>query len=163
MCPVDGLRSLSMKKKRTGTNDKRSELQRLMKDARSRKLDVVLCYKLDRFFRSLKNMVVTLEEFSELRVNFVCLKDQIDMTTSTGRLMTHIIAAFAEFESAIIKERVTAGVHAAMKKKGGRPWGPPRKFDKDNVHALKKKGNSIDEIAEKLKISRSSVFKTLAG
>jgi DNA invertase Pin-like site-specific DNA recombinase len=63
----------------TGTNDKRPQLQELLKDCRCRKVDVVVCWKLDRFFRSLKMLVNTLQELDELGVKFISLRDQIDL------------------------------------------------------------------------------------
>ena len=93
----------------------------MMKAARQRKFDVLVCWKLDRLFRSLKHLVNTLQEFEDLGIKFISLKDNIDLSTSSGRLMTHLIAAFAEFEASLIRERVTAGVRAKIQKTG--KWG----------------------------------------
>mgnify|MGYP001954308720 CR=1 FL=1 len=71
---------------------------------------------MDRLARSLKNLILTLQDFNELGVEFIRLKDQIDLTTSAGKLMFHIIGAFAEFEADIIKERVMAGLTNAKAK-----------------------------------------------
>ncbi len=145
--------------KATGTNDKRPQLQALLRDARERKFDVVLCWKLDRFFRSLKGMVVTLQEFEELGVEFVSLKDQLDLTTSAGRLMTHILAAFAEFEAGIIRERVRAGIANARAK--GKKLGRPYQIDAAKARALRAEGLSLSEIAKRLGSTKSGVSKTL--
>lgn len=94
----------------TGTNANRYGLKNLMSDAKTRKIDIILIWKLDRLFRSLKDLVVTLNDLDELGVMLISLKDQIDMTTSTGRLMTHLLGAFAQFEADLIKSRVKAGI-----------------------------------------------------
>lgn len=144
---------------KTGTNGNRPALKELMTACRSRSIDIVLCIKLDRLFRSLSGLIATLKEFEDLGVKFVCQKDQIDLTTSSGRLMVQIIAAFAEFESSIIKERVTSGVRAAIEKRGGK-WGP-QMIDRTKVLSLKNLGLSAVQIAKKLNISRSSVYNCL--
>jgi DNA invertase Pin-like site-specific DNA recombinase len=103
----------------------RPGLERLMTDARKRKFDCVMVYKYDRFARSLKELVVALEEFKELGIDFISLHDGVDTTTSTGRLMFNIIASFAEFERDIIRQRVVSGVEQARRegKVFGRPIG----------------------------------------
>src|SRR5258708_1137164 len=85
--------------KLTGTHGNRPQLKNLMSDVRQRQVDLVICWKLDRLFRSLKDLISTLQEFSELGVEFISLKDNIDLTTSAGRLMLHILGAFGEFEA----------------------------------------------------------------
>lgn len=99
---------------RTGTNGKRPALQRMLADARARKLDVILCWKLDRVFHSFPDMVNALQLLVDLGIDFVSLKDAgVDMATSAGRLLTHVLGAFAEFEASIIRQRVRAGVTIA--------------------------------------------------
>ncbi len=107
----------------SGSKDRRPQLDRLMDAARSRKIDVLIVWKLDRFARSLKHMVVALSEFESLGVPFVSLRDNLDLTTPSGRLMFHVVSAMAEFERALIQERVRAGLqHARAKgKRLGRP------------------------------------------
>lgn len=145
--------------KATGTNSNRPELQRLLSDAKKRKIDLVVCWKLDRLFRSLKNLVTTLQEFSDIGVEFISLKDQIDMSTASGRLMTHLLAAFSEFEADLIKERVLAGLNAA--KRNGKILGRPKTINEDNIIKLRRQGKSITVISEELNISRGAVHKTL--
>ena len=98
---------------KTGTHANRPGFQRLMQACRQRQLDIVICWKLDRLFRSLKDLLSTLAEFSELGVQFVALKDSIDLTTASGRLMAQLLGAFGEFEAALIRERVRAGLKNA--------------------------------------------------
>lgn len=146
--------------KATGTNDARPELQRMLREARERRFDVVLVWKLDRLFRSLKGLVVTLQEFSELGIEFVSLRDNIDMSTSSGRLMTHMLAAFAEFERDLIVSRVRAGLASARAK--GRRLGRPTTVDRERVHYLRSEGRSLGDIAALLGVSKSGVHKSLA-
>jgi DNA invertase Pin-like site-specific DNA recombinase len=145
----------------TGTNTNRPKFQQMMKDARGKKFDILLVWKLDRFARSLKDLVTHLQELTELGVAFVSLKDQLDLGTSMGRLMLHIVGAFSEFEASIIKERVTAGVRAKIARTGR--WGRHRIRDDQAVHALRKKGLSVREIAKKLGVSPTSVMRSIKG
>lgn len=144
----------------SGTNSNRPALKQLLSDVKHRKVDVVLCWKLDRFFRSLKDLLVTLQELSDLGVEFVALKDAIDQTTSSGRLMTHLLAAFAEFEASLIRTRVKAGLYAAKRK--GRRLGRPKQRDDTQIHSLRAQGLSHRAIAQRLGISKGSVQKALA-
>ena len=147
--------------KATGTHSNRRQLRSLLKDAKVRKFDVVLCWKLDRLFRSLKDLVTTLQEFSDLGIKFVSLKDNIDMTTASGRLLTHVIAAMAEFEASLIKERVTAGVRAKIKKTGH--WGRTKKRDDLKILRLKAEGYSNREVARQLNVSEATIRRALKG
>lgn len=140
---------------RTGTNADRPGLKKLMRDARQRKFDVVCCFKLDRFFRSLASMVTALQEFSELGIQFVSQRDQIDMSTSSGKLLTHLLASFAEFEASLIKERVLSGLANAKRK--GIKLGRPKQRNDEEIIRLRKQGLSIRAIASQLKISKGSV------
>lgn len=145
--------------KLTGTTNQRPALKQMINDARARKLDLIVCWKMDRLFRSLKDLVTTLQELSELGVEFVSIKDQIDMTTASGRLMTHLLAAFAEFEAALIKERVNAGITQARRK--GIILGRPSVINKNEVMRLRNQGKSLTEIAKQLNTTKSGVSKTL--
>jgi len=145
----------------TGTNTKREGLKRLMKDVRARKVSVVLVWKLDRIFRSLRDLVLTLNEFEEIGVVLVSLKDQIDMTTSTGRLMTHLLGAFAQFEADLIKSRVKAGIENAKRK--GKVLGRPRLNNEKRIRELRDKGLSYGQIQMKLKVSKGSVWRALSS
>lgn len=145
--------------KLTGTTSQRPALKHMMKDAKERKLDLIICWKMDRLFRSLKDLVTTLQELSEYGVEFVSLKDQIDLTTASGRLMTHLLAAFAEFEASLIRERVCAGL--ANAKRNGVVLGRPTVINKNEVVRLKGQGLSLSEIAAQINSTKSAVSKTL--
>jgi DNA invertase Pin-like site-specific DNA recombinase len=106
----------------SGATTERRSLDQLMDDARKRKFDIVLVWKFDRFARSLKMLVDSLALFQELGIDFISYKENIDTTTSMGRLIFHINSAYAEFEREIIRERVKAGIRA-KREKNNNQWG----------------------------------------
>src|SRR5215468_11192748 len=107
----------------SGAKDSRPELNRLLADVHRRKCDLVLVWKLDRWGRSLRHLVNSLAELEARGVAFVSLRDNLDLSTPAGRLMFQIIGAMAEFERALIAERVKAGMRNARAK--GRRIGRP--------------------------------------
>lgn len=148
--------------KATGTNTNRKDLKGLQTDARQRKFDILLVWKLDRIFRSVKDCINGLHEFAELGVEFVSLKDNgIDMTTPSGKLLLHILAAFVEFEASIIKMRVMAGLDLA--KKRGKKLGRPKKRDDEKIRALRNQGHSLREVARLAGVSTMAVQRSLKG
>lgn len=141
----------------SGSKDSRPELNRLMADAKHRRLDAVLVWKLDRFGRSLKHLVNALAEFEALGVAFVSLKDNLDLSTPSGRLMFQIIGAMAEFERSLIQERVRAGLRNARAK--GRKLGRPTvTVDPAEITRLRSEGRSMASIADHLGVSVGTVF-----
>jgi len=116
----------------SGSKDSRPELNRLMADARQRRFDTVLVWKLDRFGRSLRHLVNALAEFEALGISFVSLRDNLDLSTPSGRLMFQIIGAMAEFERSLIVERVRAGMRNA-RAKGKRIGRPPQTYLSSDV------------------------------
>ena len=108
----------------SGSKESRPALDRLMKDARRRKFDVLLVWRLDRLGRSLSHLVRLLDELNALGVGFVSLAESLDATTAAGKLMLHLLAAFSEFERNRIRERVTAGI--ARVRAEGKTLGRPR-------------------------------------
>lgn len=145
----------------SGSKDSRPELNRLMLDAKQRKIDCVLVWKLDRFGRSLKHLVNALAELEAVGVAFVSLRDAFDLTTPAGRLMFGVVAAMAEFERDLIKERVKAGI-ANARAKGRRVGRQPIAIDRARLVAMRSQGCTIRSIAQTLGCSRSLVHKTLA-
>jgi DNA invertase Pin-like site-specific DNA recombinase len=133
----------------TGSKDSRPSLNRMMADAAQRKFDAVLVWKLDRFGRSLRHLVNAIAELEALGVAFISLRDNVDLTTPSGRLMFQIIGAMAEFERALIQERVKAGLRNA-KAKGRRLGRPAAVVDKNAILALRDSGASWRAIAEEL-------------
>ena len=145
--------------KASGTKHQRPELQRLMTDARQKKFKILVIYKLDRLFRSLRHLVSTINEFEELGIKLISIKDSIDLTTASGRLLVHIVAAFAEFEAAIIRERVISGLKAAKSK--GRILGRPRTIDRILILRLFSTGMTVTAIAKQIGVSKATVSRTL--
>jgi DNA invertase Pin-like site-specific DNA recombinase len=143
-------------------SNKKPELSRLMEDARKRRIDGILVWKLDRFGRSLRSLVTTLEELRDLGVQFVSYTENLDFTTPGGRAMANLIGVFAEFERDLIRERVRAGMLNA-KSKGIRLGRRPLidKYFLKEVADMSGKGMSLREIARDLKISKSLVHKAL--
>jgi putative DNA-invertase from lambdoid prophage Rac len=113
--------------------------------------------------RSLADLVATLQELSDLGVGFVSLTEALDLTTSTGRAMAGMLAVFAEFEHAILRERVRAGLaHARQNgKRLGRPITAGSKAAQ--IRKLFHSGISKSEIARRLHIGRTSVRRILAA
>jgi putative DNA-invertase from lambdoid prophage Rac len=133
----------------------------LLKAARRRELDAVVVWRLDRWGRSLPDLVVTLRELTELGVGFVSLAEALDLTTPTGRAMAGMLAVFAEFEREVLRERVRAGIAQARKegRRHGRP--PTASLEADEVRRLEAKRISHAEIARRLGIGRTSVRRIL--
>ena len=145
--------------KMTGSKDSRPALNRLMADASQRKFDAVLVWKLDRFGRSLRHLVNALAELEAFGLSFISLRDNLDLSTPSGRLMFQIIGAMAEFERSLIQERVRAGLRNAKAK--GRRLGRPRAdIDEGEVLALRKSGASWRAIAKKLGVGLGTVHRS---
>jgi DNA invertase Pin-like site-specific DNA recombinase len=109
----------------SGAKDRRPALDAMLKGARRRKVDVVVCWRLDRLGRSLRHLVTMVDELQALGVAFVSLGEGIDCTTPAGKLQLHILAALAEFERGRIRERVLAGLARARAQ--GTRLGRPRR------------------------------------
>ena len=108
----------------SGAKDRRPALDRLLIDARRRRFDVLVVWRLDRLGRNLRHLITLLEELQALGIAFVSLNEGIDATTPAGKLQMHILGAIAEFERARIAERVKAGLQRA--KAQGKRLGRPR-------------------------------------
>jgi DNA invertase Pin-like site-specific DNA recombinase len=108
----------------SGAKESRPALRQLLQDAKRRRLDVVVCWRLDRLGRNLKHLITLLDELQALGVGFVSLAEGIDATTPAGKLQMHILGAIAEFERGRIVERVRAGL--ARARAAGTRLGRPR-------------------------------------
>jgi putative DNA-invertase from lambdoid prophage Rac len=147
-----------------GSGDReRPRREALIKAARRREIDAVLVWRLDRWGRSLADLVTTLQELGELGVGFVSLTEALDLTTPSGRAMAGLLAVFAEFEREILRERVRAGI--AQARKEGRPHGRPAtaRAKGAQIQRLAAQGMNRSEIARRLDIGRTSVRRILAG
>lgn len=145
----------------SGATDRRDGLQELLALVRSRKVDVVIVLKLDRLFRSMKHMVTIVEEMNQLGVEFISLTEQIDLTTSTGKLMLHIFSAFAEFEKNLIRERTLLGLEHS--RKAGVIFGRPKLYDENKIIQLRQQGYSYRKIMTELNCPMGVVGRVLAG
>src|SRR6202521_333350 len=142
----------------SGSKESRPALNQLMADARRRRFDAVLVWKLDRFGRSLRHLVNALAELEALGLSFISLRDNLDLSTPSGRLMFQIIGAMAEFERSLIQERVKAGMRNARAK--GKRLGRPRAdVDESRIEALRASGASWRAVAEKLGVGVGTVHR----
>src|SRR3954449_11736176 len=106
----------------SGVRD-RPKREDLLRAARRRELDLILVWRLDRWGRSLVDLITTIQERTALQVGFVSLGEALDLATPSGRALTGMLAVFAEFERDILRDRVKAGI--AQARKEGRPHGRP--------------------------------------
>jgi putative DNA-invertase from lambdoid prophage Rac len=120
----------------------RPQREELLKAARRREIDRVVVWRLDRWGRSVLDLVATLQELAAMSVGFVSLSEALDLTTPSGRALAGMLAVFAEFERDILRDRVKAGIDQARKE--GRPHGRPPTVAKyaPRVRALAKKGSA---------------------
>jgi putative DNA-invertase from lambdoid prophage Rac len=149
--------------KEVGSGAAQRELRAtLIAAARRRQIDVVLVCRLDRWGRSVADLVSTLQELQHLEVGFVSLTEALDLTTPAGRAMAGLLAVFAEFEKEILRERVCAGL-AHARQRGKRLGRPPSVVHKaGETRKLYRQGISKSEIARTLNIGRTSVRRLLA-
>ena len=141
----------------------RERREKLLEAVRRREIDVVLVWRLDRWGRSVNDLLATLQELEHLGVGFVSLTEALDLTTPAGRAMAGLLAVFAEFEREILRERVRAGlVHA---RQNGQRLGRPltAALHADQVWKLYRAGASKAEIARRLVIGRTSVRRILTA
>jgi DNA invertase Pin-like site-specific DNA recombinase len=133
----------------SGAAQSRPSLDRLMDDARKRKLDIVLCWRFDRFARSTKHLLNALEEFRSLGIQFISFQENIDTSSPLGQAIFTIVSAVAQLERDLIRERVRAGLRNAKAK--GRTLGRPRvAVDCAQVDALRLQGFGWKKIAKTL-------------
>src|SRR5256885_13020335 len=134
----------------------------LMRAARRREIDAIVVWRLDRWGRSVVDLVNTLHELHELGVGFISLHEALDFTTPTGRAMAGLLAIFAQFEREILRERVKAGISQARRhgKTHGRP--PSVAHRAPDVQRLAAAGCSQSAIARQFGISRTSVRRFLS-
>ena len=140
----------------SGTTDSRPALNELMNDARKRRFDVVLVWRFDRFARSTRHLINALEEFKNLRIDFVSYQENIDTSSPLGSAIFTIISAVAQLERDIIAERVKAGLRRA--KENGKKLGRPKvSVDPQRLRELRSKGLSLRAIAKETGVSRTTV------
>ncbi|MEE8113732.1 MAG: recombinase family protein [Nitrososphaerales archaeon] len=146
----------------SGTKDSRPALNELMNDAKKRRCDVVLVWRFDRFARSTKHLILALEEFKNLGIDFVSYQENIDTSSPLGSAIFTIISAVAQLERDIIAERVKAGLRRA--KENGKKLGRPRaSVDTEKIHRLRSKGLSLRAVAKETGVSRTTVSDVLSS
>ena len=145
----------------SGTREKRPSLDELMRDARKRKFDAVLCWRFDRFARSTKHLITALDEFRHLGIEFISYRENIDTSNPLRKAAFTIVSAIAELERNIIIERVKAGIKRA--KENGKRLGRPRRLNLnlEELRRMRDKGLSYREIGMRVKACPASVYKTL--
>jgi putative DNA-invertase from lambdoid prophage Rac len=154
--------TITLQVKEVGSGASERQLrERLLEAARRREIDVVLVWRLDRWGRSVADLLATLQELEHLGVGFVSLTEALDLTTPAGRAMAGLLAVFAEFERDILRERVRAGL--AHARQNGTRLGRPltAALQTSQVRTLYHAGVSKAEIARRLQIGRTSVGRIL--
>jgi DNA invertase Pin-like site-specific DNA recombinase len=145
----------------SGSKDSRSALDRLLRDARGRRFDVVVVARFDRFARSVSHLLRALEEFNHLGVDFISLSEAVDTSTPMGKMIFTVLGAVAELERNLIKERVQMGISRARKE--GKQLGRPRRiFDRDAAREMLLT-MSARQVAKQLGVSRGVVERTLVA
>jgi DNA invertase Pin-like site-specific DNA recombinase len=144
----------------SGSKDKRPALDKLMADVHHGNLDLVACWRFDRFARSVRHLVIALDEFRAKGIDFVSMHDGIDTSTPAGRFSFTIIAAVAELERELIRERTRAGIQAARRR--GSKLGRPRvDIDLGRAVALRGEGRSIREVAAAIGVHPTTLHRAL--
>jgi DNA invertase Pin-like site-specific DNA recombinase len=144
----------------SGSKEHRPALDRMMSEARKRSFDILLVWRADRLFRSLKHMVNCLGELSALGIEFVSVTEPFDTTTPQGRLLFHILASMAEFERGLLIERTLAGM-AAARRRGAKIGRPRKQVDMKELRRLHREGMSIRKIASKMNLGSATVHDLL--
>lgn len=142
----------------SGAKERRPALDQLVKDAKRRRFDVLVCWRLDRLGRNLKHLITLLDELQAMGIAFVSLAEGIDATTPAGKLQLHILGAIAEFERARIAERVRAGL-ARAKAQGRRLGRPRRVVPAEMLEPVR--GMSVRQAAGKLGVSPATAHRWL--
>ena len=142
---------------------KREARKKLLEAARRREIDIVLVWRLDRWGRSVTDLLATLQELEHLRVGFVSLTEALDLTTPAGRAMAGLLAIFSEFEREVLRERTRAGL--AQARLNGKRLGRPATaaVHAAEIQKLHRAGVSKSEIARRVQIGRTSVRRILGA
>src|SRR5882724_9987069 len=144
----------------SGAKESRPELNKLMEDARKRKFDAIVVWRFDRFARSTKHLLLALEEFRSLGIQFISYQENIDTSSALGQALFTIVSAVAQLERDLIRERVSAGIRNA--RANGKKLGRPKSgVDRERILELKAKGQSIRQIAAKLGVGYGTVRERL--
>ena len=144
----------------SGNKESRPALDEMMKAARAGRVDAVAVWRFDRFARSTTHLLQGLEEFRQLGVNFISLRESLDTGTPVGKMIFTMVAAIAEFERALIRERGQAGVTRA--RAAGKHCGRPKNdVDVRPIVALLEKGHSLTQISKMLGQPKTTIRRRL--
>lgn len=144
----------------SGTKDSRPQLNELMADARKRKLDAIIVWRFDRFARSTTHLLLALEEFRAIGIQFISYQENIDTGTPLGQAIFTIVSAVAQLERDLICERVNAGIRNARAR--GKRLGRPRQyFDVERAIEMQAAGVSLRKIASELGVGYGTVRERL--
>jgi len=146
----------------SGAKDSRPELNKLMDDARKRQFDAIVVWRFDRFARSTKHLLLALEEFRSLGIQFVSYQENIDTSSPLGQALFTIVSAVAQLERDLIRERVSAGIRNA-RENGMRLGRPKRQVNRQEIEKLRREGHSLRQVAAKLGIGYGTVRERLQG
>jgi DNA invertase Pin-like site-specific DNA recombinase len=140
----------------SGAKDSRPELNKLMDDARKRQFDAIVVWRFDRFARSTKHLLLALEEFRGLGIQFISYQENIDTSSALGQALFTIVSAVAQLERDLIRERVSAGIRNA--RANGKLFGRPKStVDRNRILELKAQGQSLRQIAANLGVGYGTV------
>jgi DNA invertase Pin-like site-specific DNA recombinase len=144
----------------SGAKDSRPELNKLMDAARKRQFDAIVVWRFDRFARSTKHLLLALEEFRSLGIQFIRYQENIDTSSPLGQALFTIVSAVAQLERDLIRERVSAGIRNA--RANGKKLGRPKSaVDHERILKLKAEGHSLRQIAAKLGVGYGTVRERL--
>src|SRR5216684_1550786 len=144
----------------SGAKDSRPELNILMGDARKRQFDAIVVWRFDRFARSTKHLLLALEEFRSLGIQFISYQENMDTSSPLGQALFTIVSAVAQLERDLIRERVTAGIRNAQA--AGKKLGRPKSsVHREEILKLKAQGLSLRQIAAKLGVGYGTVRERL--
>jgi len=146
----------------SGSQESRPALDQLMSDCRKGRVDVVLCWRFDRFSRSLKHLVTALDEFKRLGVDFISAVEGVDTTLASGELIFQIFASIAQFERALICERVRAGLAQAKRRGirlGRRPTRVLSESEKAKIRTARRKGATLRKLAHQFGAPLTAVYR----
>jgi len=146
----------------SGKNAERPALRRCVADAKARKFDAIAVWKLDRWGRTVQQLVNDIIDFDSAGIRFIAITQGIDTDASNpiSRLLLHIMSAFAEFERSVIVERVIAGVRNAQAKgtRSGKPIGRPKRiFNRAQVLKMRESGSSLTQISAATGLPRTTI------
>lgn len=161
-CERQGMQvAMAIEETVSGVKGARPGRDKVFRAARVKEIDAVVVWKLDRWGRSMSDLIMTLEEMHHWGIRFISLTEALDFDSPAGRLQVHMLAAFAQFEYDMIAERSAAGVKRARDR--GVQFGRPRtaSYHTEKIKALRVDGLSMANIAKRLQISKASVCRIL--